>query len=53
MSCLWKVPVFSTEYGFAVRANSNIDFQKIEGLEDLVIGHLVGLSNTPRNLYDY
>lgn len=42
-----KVPVFTTEYGFAVRADSDIDIQKIEELEDLTIGHLAGLSHTP------
>jgi polar amino acid transport system substrate-binding protein len=42
-----KVPVFTTEYGFAVRADSNIDIQKIEDLGNLTIGHLAGLSHTP------
>lgn len=42
-----KVPVFTTEYGFAVRADSNIDIQKIEDLSNLTIGHLAGLSHTP------
>jgi ABC-type amino acid transport substrate-binding protein len=42
-----KVPVFTTEYGFAVRADSDIDIQKIEELKNLTIGHLAGLSHTP------
>ena len=42
-----KVPIFTTEYGFAVRANSNIDIQKIEDLEPLRIGNLAGLTHTP------
>jgi ABC-type amino acid transport substrate-binding protein len=42
-----KVPVFTTEYGFAVRSDSNIDIKKIEDLDDLIIGHLAGLSHTP------
>lgn len=45
-----KVPIFTTEYGFAVRADSNIDIQKIEDLERFTIGHLAGLSHTPEIL---
>jgi polar amino acid transport system substrate-binding protein len=42
-----KVPVFTSEYGFAVRADSNIEIRKIEDLKKLTIGHLAGLSHTP------
>ena len=44
------MPVFITEYGFAVRADSNIDVQKVEDLENLTIGHVAGLSHTPEIL---
>lgn len=42
-----KVPVFTAEYGFAVRADSEIDIQKTEDLADFRVGHLAGLSHTP------
>jgi ABC-type amino acid transport substrate-binding protein len=45
-----KVPVFTTEYGFAIRADSHINIQKIEDLEPLIIGHLAGLTHTPELL---
>ena len=42
-----KVPVFTSEYGFAVRADSNINVTKVQDLNDLTIGHLAGLTHTP------
>ena len=45
-----KVPVFTTEYGFAMRADSTLDIQKIEDLQPLIIGHLAGLTHTPEIL---
>jgi len=40
-------PIFHTQYGFAVRQDSNIEITSIDDLRPLVIGHLSGLSHTP------
>lgn len=45
-----KVPIFTTEYGFAMRADSNIKIEKLDDLQPLVIGHLAGLTHTPEVL---
>ncbi|WP_293747828.1 ABC transporter substrate-binding protein [uncultured Paraglaciecola sp.] len=45
-----KVPIFTTEYGFAMRADSKVDIHKIEDLHPLIIGHLAGLTYTPELL---
>jgi polar amino acid transport system substrate-binding protein len=42
-----KEPVFTSEYGFAVRADSNINIEKIDDLANFRVGHLAGLSHTP------
>jgi polar amino acid transport system substrate-binding protein len=45
-----KEPIFTTEYGFAIRADSEIKIEKLEDLQPLVIGHLAGLTHTPELL---
>ncbi|MGJ8678924.1 substrate-binding periplasmic protein [Paraglaciecola sp.] len=42
-----KVPIFRTEYGFAVRADSDIKVNSLDDLAPHVIGLLAGLSYTP------
>ncbi|MFT4939024.1 MAG: ABC-type amino acid transport substrate-binding protein [Paraglaciecola sp.] len=42
-----KVPIFISEYGFAVRADSNIEINSLDDLSPYTIGHLAGLSHTP------
>jgi polar amino acid transport system substrate-binding protein len=45
-----KVPIFTTEYGFAMRADSEINIQSLDDLQPLIIGHLAGLTHTPELL---
>jgi len=45
-----KVPIFTTEYGFAMRADSDINIEKLEDLQPLMVGHLAGLTHTPELL---
>ena len=40
-------PIFISEYGFLVRADSNIDIKKLNDLLPYQIGHLDGLTYTP------
>jgi len=42
-----KQPMFISDYGFVVRADSNIDINHLNDLSPYVIGHLAGLSHTP------
>ncbi len=42
-----KEPVFISEYGFAVSADRDISVNNLSGLNDLIIGHLAGLTYTP------
>ena len=42
-----KEPIFNAEYGFLVRADSDIDIKKIQDVEPYQIGHLAGLTYTP------
>jgi polar amino acid transport system substrate-binding protein len=41
------VPIFISEYGFAVRADSDIQIDHLDDLRPYTIGHLAGLSHTP------
>ena len=41
-----KEPIFSSEYGFLVRADSDIDIKKLEDVKPYQIGHLAGLTYT-------
>ncbi|NMP30319.1 amino acid ABC transporter substrate-binding protein [Thalassotalea sp. M1531] len=45
-----KEPIFSSEYGFAVKQGSGIQINKIADIQSLIIGHLSGLSHTPEIL---
>lgn len=45
-----KEPLFNSEYGFVVAANSGISISSLSDLEPYVIGHLSGLSHTPELL---
>jgi len=40
-------PIFSSEYGFLVRADSDINIEKLADVKPLQIGHLAGLTYTP------
>lgn len=42
-----KVPLFTSEYGFAVSAESNITINSLDDLDPLRIGHMPGLTHTP------
>jgi len=42
-----KQPMFVSDYGFLVRADSNIEIKQLSDLTPLTIGHLAGLSHTP------
>lgn len=42
-----KVPIFTSEYGFAVNAKSDIEINSLDDLDPLMIGHMPGLSHTP------
>ncbi len=41
-----KEPLFSTEYGFAVKADSHIDIHSLDDLTPYILGDLSGLSYT-------
>jgi polar amino acid transport system substrate-binding protein len=41
-----KEPIFSSEYGFLVRADSGIDIKKLDDVKPYQIGHLAGLTYT-------
>ena len=45
-----KEALFKTDYGFMVRANSNLVIESLEDLTPLRVGHLAGLSYTPELL---
>jgi polar amino acid transport system substrate-binding protein len=45
-----KVPIFNSENGFAVRADSNIQINTLVDLRPYIIGHLAGLTHTPELL---
>lgn len=45
-----KEPIFSTEYGFLVKASSAIDIKKLEDVQAYQIGHLAGLTYSPEYL---
>ena len=45
-----KVPIFTVEVGFMVRADSDIKIDSLEDLALLRIGHLAGLTHTPEIL---
>lgn len=42
-----KEVLFTSEYGFMVRADSEINIEKLTDLKPYVIGHLAGLTYTP------
>lgn len=45
-----KVPIFISEYGFAVAKDSKVAINQISDLEKYYIGHLGGLTHTPEVL---
>lgn len=45
-----KEPLFITDYGFMIRANSNYTVNSLDDLQPLRVGHLAGLSYTPELL---
>ena len=45
-----KVPIFNTEIGLVVRADSDIKIHSLDDLIPLRIGHLAGLTHTPELL---
>ena len=42
-----KEPMFTSDYGFVVSAESSIEINELNDLSPYVIGHLSGLSHTP------
>lgn len=42
-----KIPIFTSEYGFVVAKDSDIQIDKLDDLANYRIGHLAGLSHTP------
>lgn len=40
-------PIFNSEYGFVVNADSGIEIESLEDLNPLTVGHMPGLSHTP------
>jgi len=43
-----KEPLFNSEYGFMVKADSNIEINSLADLKPYTMGHLAGLTYTPK-----